>query len=82
MRAGGQNPAQAAPDREGPSQAHHHAVAIALRTWRSKDREHVDRLIRTGVRPLDMVRLLAILERHGLMERWRRFKEMYDVDLG
>lgn len=59
-----------------------HAVAIALRTWRGKDREHVDRLIRTGRRPLDMARLHAILQRYGLVERWRRFKEMYDVDLG
>lgn len=59
-----------------------HAVAIALRTWRGKDREHVDRLLRTGRQPLDLPRLHAILERHGLVERWRRFKELYDVDLG
>ncbi len=59
-----------------------HAIAIALRTWRGKDREHVDRLIRTGRRPLDMACLHAILQRYGLVERWQRFKEMYDVDLG
>ena len=59
-----------------------HAVAIALRTWRGKDREHIDRLIRTGRRPLDMARLDGILQRYALVERWRRFKEMYDVDLG
>jgi hypothetical protein len=59
-----------------------HAVAIALRTWRGKDREHIDRLIRTGRRPLDTARLHGILQRYGLVERWRRFKEMYDVDLG
>jgi len=59
-----------------------HAVAIALRTWRGKDREHIDRLIRTGRRPLDMAGLHGILQRYGLVERWRRFKEMYDVDLG
>lgn len=59
-----------------------HAVAIALRTWRGKDREHIDRLIRTGRRPLDHTRLQAILQRYGLVQRWRRFKEMYDVDLG
>jgi hypothetical protein len=58
-----------------------HAVAIALRTWRGKDREHIDRLIRTGRRPLDLGRLRGILERYGLAEKWRRFKEMYDVDL-
>lgn len=58
-----------------------HAVAIALRTWRGKDREHIDRLIRTGRQPLDLARLGGILQRHGLVERWRRFKEMYDVDL-
>jgi len=59
-----------------------HAVAIALRTWRGKDREHIDRLLRTGRRPLEMPRLHGILQRYGLAERWRRFKEMYDVDLG
>jgi hypothetical protein len=59
-----------------------HAVAIALRTWRGKDREHIDRLIRTGRQPLDMARLHGIVQRFGLVERWRRFKEMYDVDLG
>ena len=59
-----------------------HAVAIALRMGRGKDREHIDRLIRTGRRPLDLARLGDILQRNGLVERWRRFKEMYDVDLG
>ena len=59
-----------------------HAVAIALRTWRGKDREHIDRLIRTGRQGLDMARLQGIMERYGLVERWRRFTEMYDVDLG
>jgi hypothetical protein len=59
-----------------------HAVAIALRTWRGKDREHIDRLIRTGRRPLDMPRLRDILQRYGLEERWQRFQEMYDVHLG
>ena len=59
-----------------------HAVAIALRTWRGKDREHIDRLIRTGRRSLDLAHLDAILQQHALVDRWRRFKEMYDVDLG
>ena len=59
-----------------------HAVAIALRTWRGKDREHIDRLIRTGRQPLDIARLRSILRRFGLEQRWRRFQEMYDVDLG
>jgi hypothetical protein len=59
-----------------------HAVAIALRTWRGKDREHIDRLLRTGRQPLDLARLDGILERYGLVERWVRFREMYDVDLG
>ena len=59
-----------------------HAVAIALRTWRGKDREHIDRLIHTGRRPLEMPHLHGILQRHGLEEKWRRFREMYDVDLG
>jgi hypothetical protein len=59
-----------------------HAVAIALRTWRGRDREHIDRLIRTGRQPLDVSRLAGILQRYGLGERWQRFKEMYDVDLG
>ena len=59
-----------------------HAVAIALRTWRGKDREHIDRLIRTGRQPLDTSRLHDILQRHSLVEKWQRFREMYDVDLG
>ncbi len=59
-----------------------YAVAIALRTWRGKDREHIDRLIRTGRRALDVKKLTEILDRHGLADRWSRFKEMYDVDLG
>jgi hypothetical protein len=59
-----------------------HAAAIALRTWRGKDREHVDRLMRTGRQPLDIPRLEALVHRYGLEERWRRFKEMFDVDLG
>lgn len=58
-----------------------HAVAIALRTWRGKDREHIDRLVRTGRQPLDVARLSDILRRFGLEERWERFKEMYDVHL-
>jgi hypothetical protein len=58
-----------------------HAVAIALRTWRGKDREHIDRLLRTGRRPVDLPRLHEILRRHDLEERWQRFKEMYDVHL-
>jgi hypothetical protein len=59
-----------------------HAVAIALRTWRGKDREHIDRLIRTGRAPLDIPRLQDILRRYELEERWQRFQEMYDVHLG
>lgn len=43
-----------------------HAVAIALRTWRGKDREHIDRLIRTGLRPLDVDRLQASWRDTGL----------------
>ncbi len=58
-----------------------HAIAIALRTWRGKDREHIDRLIRTSRRPLDVPRLHDILQRHGLRARWQRFQEMYDVHL-
>ena len=66
----------------GGAMAFIYAVAIALRTWRGTDREHIDRLIRTGRRPLDVDRLHSILARYGLGEKWRRFKEMYDVDLG
>lgn len=58
-----------------------HAVAIALRTGRGKDREHIDRLLRTGRRPLDVARLQEIIRRFGLEDRWQRFKEIYDVHL-
>lgn len=50
-----------------------HAVAIALQTNRAKDRLKIEHLLETGREPLDKVRLLAILRRHGLEDRWKRF---------
>lgn len=50
-----------------------HAVAVALQTYRAKDRLKIEHLLETGRDPLDETRLTAILRRHGLEERWKKF---------
>ncbi|HEY2028183.1 MAG TPA: hypothetical protein VGH20_03150 [Myxococcales bacterium] len=52
-----------------------HAVAIALQTNRPTDRMKIEHLLETGSESLDEARLRSILQRHGLEERWERFRE-------
>jgi len=50
-------------------------VAVALQTHRPTDRLKIEHLLESGREPLDEERLGAILQRHGLEERWKRFLE-------
>lgn len=52
-----------------------HAVAVALQTSRAKDRMKILHLQETATTPLDRQRLESILQRHGLLDRWRKFEE-------
>ncbi len=52
-----------------------HAVAIALQTNRAKDKLRIQHLLETGREPLNQGQLDAILQRHGLVQRWRDFLE-------
>jgi hypothetical protein len=52
-----------------------HAVAIALKTNRAKDRMKILHLQETAPGSLNHERLQSILTRHGLLERWRKFEE-------
>lgn len=52
-----------------------HLVAIALKTGRAKDHLRILQFLESGI--LDESRLGSILARHGLLERWQRFKERY-----
>ena len=78
-------PARDAPDEEALQQAvetelegvptrvisAEHLVAIALRTARAKDFARILQFIESGV--LDAAKLDAILQRHGLVEKWDQF---------
>jgi predicted nucleotidyltransferase len=48
-----------------------HLVALKLKTWRYKDRLHINHLLDSGV-PLDQANLSSILERHQLEQRWKQ----------
>ena len=48
-----------------------HLAAIALQTGRPKDKARLLQFIETG--SLDFARFEAIVSRHGLTERWKRF---------
>lgn len=52
-----------------------HAVAIALQTNRATDRLKIEHLLESAPERLDEGRLAAILEAHGLEERWKSFLE-------
>jgi hypothetical protein len=52
-----------------------HLVAIALQTYRAKDKARILQFVEAGV--LDAGRLDAILKRHGLIERWQRFQRQF-----
>ena len=55
-----------------------HAVAIALKTNRAKDRMKILHLLESAPAALDRDRLDAILQRHGLADRWRKFEDSLD----
>jgi hypothetical protein len=52
-----------------------HLAAICLQVGRPKDHDRVIRFVETGV--LDAAPFEAILQRHDLMDRWRKFQETY-----
>ena len=49
-----------------------HLVAIALRTGRSKDHERIVQFLER--RAVDPEKLRAIVDRHGLRDKWRQFE--------
>lgn len=52
-----------------------HLVAIALQTGRGKDKARIVQFRETG--KLDKARLLDILKRHHLMDRWAIFEQQF-----
>jgi hypothetical protein len=52
-----------------------HLAAIALQTGRSKDKARLLQFIEAEA--LDTERFRAILDRHGLIERWREFERSF-----
>ena len=52
-----------------------HLAAVALQTGRGKDKARLLQFIEAGV--LDARQIQAILERHNLVDRWRRFEGQF-----
>lgn len=52
-----------------------HLVAIALQTGRPKDKARIIHFTDSG--KLDRERLVGILERHGLIDKWRGFEKQF-----
>jgi len=52
-----------------------HLVAIALKLSRAKDKIRITQFLESGV--LDANRLDEIITRHGLLAKWRQFKDRY-----
>jgi len=52
-----------------------HLAAIALQTGRAKDKARVLQFVEAGA--LDPARFEAILDRHGLVDRWRQFERQF-----
>jgi hypothetical protein len=52
-----------------------HAVAVAMQTNRAKDKMKILHLLETAPTPLNQQELKSILNRHGLLDRWRKFEE-------
>ncbi len=52
-----------------------HLAAICLQVGRARDHDRVSRFIEQGA--LDAKKFEAILGRHGLLEKWRKFQEDY-----
>jgi hypothetical protein len=53
-----------------------HLIAIALRTGRSKDRSRIIQFFEQA--SIDSGKLQGILQRFGLMEKWRKFRAKID----
>ncbi|MDI6698832.1 MAG: hypothetical protein QME85_07850 [Candidatus Saccharicenans sp.] len=51
-------------------------TAIALPTWRAKDRERAIRLLESGV--VERAKLRALLEKFGLLDRLKKIEETGD----
>ena len=54
-----------------------HLVALALQTGRSKDHIRIGQFCEAGV--LNEPRFQSILERHGLLDLWAKFKKRFDI---
>ena len=52
-----------------------HLTAIALKVGRPKDKIRVAQFIESGI--LDKNKLRQILERHGLLAKWKQFNDKY-----
>lgn len=52
-----------------------HLMAIALDTGRAKDHARLVQFVEAGV--FDPAQLDAILQRHGLVDKWRRFEQRF-----
>jgi len=55
-----------------------HLAAVALQTGRAKDKARLLQFIEAGA--LDAARFQAIVARHGLLDRWRRFERQFLKD--
>ncbi len=55
-----------------------HLMAIMLQTYRPKDRERM--LLILEEIQIDMLYLESILERHGLQEKWHKFRRRYNEE--
>jgi hypothetical protein len=51
-----------------------HAVAIAVRTGRPRDRAKIARLLASAPDTVNHSRLEDILQRHGLLRKWRQMQ--------
>jgi hypothetical protein len=52
-----------------------HLAALALQAGRAKDKARLLQFIEAGA--LDPDQLQAILQRHGLLEKWRQFEQQF-----
>ncbi len=55
-----------------------HLLAIMLQTYRPKDRERM--LLLLDEAQIDMPYLENVLERHGLQEKWSKFRRRYSEE--
>ena len=52
-----------------------HLVAIALQTGRAKDKARILQFLEADLP--DQTLLQDILQRHGLLDRWKRFEQQF-----